>query len=61
MKESNNFIKNFVHFKESYIDRIFEFLFGYYKNPIKRFLKLFDVKRLRKMYRDAIINKKRIV
>lgn len=42
--------------KENYIDRIYEFLFGYYKNPIKKFFELFDITRFKKMVRDAKIN-----
>lgn len=52
-------LSNILHFKESYLDRIIEFLFGYYKNPYKRLFLLFDYKRIAILISDSILKKSR--
>jgi len=61
LKKKNYFLRKMVSIKENYIDRINEFLFGYYKSPLKRIIKLMDPSRMRRLFNDAKIKNNRIL
>jgi len=61
LKKKNYFIRKIVNIKEDYIDRIYEFLFGYYKSPLKRVVKLIDPIRIRRLFNDSKIKNNRIL
>ncbi len=45
-------IDYFFRFKEAYIDRIYDFIFGYYRNPLKDIFKIQNFKKFKFMVRD---------
>ena len=49
---TNRFFKYIMTIKESITDRLFEFLFGYYRNPFKEMLKLKNYKKGAYIIRD---------
>ena len=51
--QHKNKILNYIFaMKENYIDRMIDYLFGYYRNPIVNLLKLSNIKKFKKLYRD---------
>lgn len=48
----NRFVKHLLALKESFIDRLFEFFFGYYRNPFMELLKGKNFKKVNYIYRD---------
>lgn len=52
LKIKYKLIDYLIRFKEAYIDRIYEFLFGYYRNPVKEIFKINNLKKLSFMPRD---------
>ena len=48
-----DFVKKLMNFKEAVIDRIFEYFFGYYRNPFKQLCQIFvNFKKIRYLKRD---------
>jgi len=45
-------IDRYIKFKESYIDRTYEYFFGYYNHPVKRLFQLKNLKKIRKLSVD---------
>lgn len=46
-------VKITINFKEAFLDRIFEYFFGYYRNPFFQFIKLFtNIKKIKYLRRD---------
>lgn len=45
----NKFINKIFFLKEKIIDRVFEYFFGYYKNPIKRLFQFSNIKKIKKL------------
>ncbi len=46
LMKKNSSYKSFINFKETVLDRITEYFFGYYQNPVKR---LFQIKNFKKL------------
>ncbi len=52
LRNQYRLIDYLVRFKEAYIDRIYEFIFGYYRNPLKDIFRIKNFKKLKFMVRD---------
>ncbi|MFB6340642.1 CapA family protein [Saccharicrinis sp. FJH62] len=50
VKNSNAFLKRIFIFKENVLDRINEYFFGYYQNPVKRLFQLGNIKKLKRLF-----------
>ena len=44
-------LTKFFLFKEKILDRVYEYFFGYYKNPIKRLFQLSNLKKIPKLFK----------
>lgn len=53
IKQKNKLMVRLFNFKESVIDRIFEYFFGYYKNPLKRLLQFSNLKKIRRLINNS--------
>lgn len=51
IKHFHSIFTNFFLFKEKIIDRVYEYFFGYYKNPIKRFFQFSNIKKIPKLFK----------
>tara|TARA_B110000438_G_C15805530_1_gene647120 strand:+ start:1466 stop:2560 length:1095 start_codon:yes stop_codon:yes gene_type:complete len=60
LMNKNRVIKFIVEFKENYFDRIYEFIFGYYKNSFIQIFRLINLNKFIKMIHDARIKKNRV-
>jgi len=52
LRNKYNLIKTFTHIKETILDRLFEYFFGYYRNPFKQLGLITNIKKLRYIFRD---------
>lgn len=52
-------IKNLVYFKESVVDRSFDYFFGYYNNFFVRLMQLGNLKKIKKLFVDYQTKKNR--
>ncbi len=43
--------KKYLILKEKYADRVYEYFFGYYQNPVKRLFQLSNIKKIKKLTR----------
>ncbi len=41
-------------FKEKVLDRIYEYFFGYYKNPVKRLFQFSNIKKIKRLFSDLL-------
>lgn len=48
-KHSSSSVKRFFVFKERILDRVVEYFFGYYKNPVKRLFQFKNIKKIKKL------------
>ena len=51
IKHFHPIFTNFFLFKEKFLDRVYEYFFGYYKNPIKRFFQFSNIKKIPKLFK----------
>ena len=54
----NTFIKKLMRIKESFIDRTYEYFFGYYRNPLKQLFAFRNFKKITFVIRDYKNSKK---
>jgi poly-gamma-glutamate synthesis protein (capsule biosynthesis protein) len=57
LKNRFKIIEFAVLIKEAFFDRIIEFFFGYYRNPIRQLLHFKNYKKIKYIYRDFKLNK----
>lgn len=50
IKNSNLIFYRSFHFKESFIDRVYEYFFGYYQNPIKRLFQFKNIIKIKRLF-----------
>ncbi|MGM0613687.1 MAG: CapA family protein, partial [Bacteroidota bacterium] len=49
LKQNYKMVNRLIVFKEKVLDRVFEYFFGYYKNPVKRLFQLSNLKKIKKL------------
>lgn len=52
IKYSSHIMTILFNFKENVLDRIYEYFFGYYKNPIRRALQFSNGKKIQRLFRE---------
>lgn len=52
LAKKNVIYKKYLNFRERIIDRIFEYFFGYYKNPLKRLFQFRNLKKIKLIFKD---------
>ena len=52
MKHSTHVMTVLFNFKEQVLDRIHEYFFGYYKNPLRRALQFSNIKKIQRLFRE---------
>ena len=50
IKNSSAFFKTIYNFNEKVLYRIYEYFFGYYKNPIKRLIQVSNITKIKKLF-----------
>jgi poly-gamma-glutamate capsule biosynthesis protein CapA/YwtB (metallophosphatase superfamily) len=48
-KNNYSLINKIMEFKENFFDRVFEYFFGYYQNPIKRLFQFSNIRKIKKL------------
>jgi hypothetical protein len=52
LKNKNKVVNLLITIKETFIDRIYEYLFGYYRNPLKQTFDINNIRKIRYVFRD---------
>ena len=51
IKHFHPILTNLFLFKEKFLDRVFEYFFGYYKHPLKRLFQFSNIKKIPKLFK----------
>jgi tyrosyl-tRNA synthetase len=52
LKSKYSILDKYISFKEKILDRVVEYFFGYYKNPIKRMFQFSNIKKVKRLFKD---------
>jgi len=51
IKHFHPILTNLFLFKENFLDRVYEYFFGYYKHPLKRLFQFSNIKKIHKLFK----------